>query len=143
MDPHPLANLFKRSYYDEPIASELSSLDYEVLLEIYEFENCDEVLNKEIYKVIQDRSSNEKHDYNNVIINSTNVNCVSDLQNPKLGDACFVMSTTDCIDHDWGDNDSYDLENLFKPHDEYPCDNIKSGFRRASTLGKNDSTILE
>ena len=28
MDPHPLANLFKRSNYDEPIASELSSLDY-------------------------------------------------------------------------------------------------------------------
>ena len=36
MDPHPLANLFKRSNYDEPIASELSALDYlyEVLLEI-------------------------------------------------------------------------------------------------------------
>ena len=28
MDPHPLANLFKRSNYDEPIASELSALDY-------------------------------------------------------------------------------------------------------------------
>ena len=50
MDPHPLANLFKRSNYDEPIASELSSLDYldEVLLEIYESKNCDEVLNEEI-----------------------------------------------------------------------------------------------
>ena len=34
MDPHPLANLFKTSNYDEPIASELSTLDYlyEVLL---------------------------------------------------------------------------------------------------------------
>ena len=49
MDPHPLANLFKRSNYDEPITSELSSLDYlyEVLLEIYESENY-EVLNEEI-----------------------------------------------------------------------------------------------
>ena len=38
MDPHPLANLFKRSNYNEPIASELSALDYldEVLLEIGE-----------------------------------------------------------------------------------------------------------
>ena len=56
MDPHPLANLFKRSNYDEPIASELSSLDYlyDVLVEIYESENCDEVLNEGIYKVIHD-----------------------------------------------------------------------------------------
>ena len=32
------------------------------------------------------------------------------------------------------------LENLFKPHDEYACDNIKSGFGRVSTL---DHTYLE
>ena len=53
MDHHPLANFYKRSNYDEPIASELSSLDYlyEVLLEIYESENCDEVLNEVIYKL--------------------------------------------------------------------------------------------
>ena len=44
MDPHPLANLFKISNYDEPIASELCALDYlyEVLLGIRESENCDE-----------------------------------------------------------------------------------------------------
>ena len=50
MDPHPLANLFKRSNYNEPIASELSALDYlyEVLFEIRESENCDEVLKEEI-----------------------------------------------------------------------------------------------
>ena len=46
MDPHPLDNLFKRSNYDEPIASEVSAVYYlyEVLLEICESENCDEVL---------------------------------------------------------------------------------------------------
>ena len=121
MDPHPLANLFKRSNYDESIASELSSLDYlyEVLLEIYESENCDEVLNIKIDRVIQDSSLNEKHDCNDVIINSIHVNCANNMQNPQLGDANFTMSTTWCNDHDWGDNDSYDLENLFKPHDEY------------------------
>ena len=50
MDPHPLANLFKTSNYDEPIASELSALDYlyEVFLEIRESKNCDEML----YEVI-------------------------------------------------------------------------------------------
>ena len=77
--------------------------------------------NEEIYKVIHDSSLNEKHDCNDVIINSIDVNCVIDMQNPKLGDACFVMSTTCCNDHDWGD--SYDLENLFKPHGEYEIDN--------------------
>ena len=66
------------------------------------------------------------------------------MQNPKLGDASFAMSTTCCNDHDWGDS-SYDLENLFKPHDEYEidnsvCNNIESGFGRVSTL---DPTYLE
>ena len=58
MDPHPLANLFKRSNYVEPIASELCALDYlyKVLLENHESKNCDEVLNEEIYKLIHDNS---------------------------------------------------------------------------------------
>ena len=115
----------------------MSALDYlyEVLHEIHEFENCDEVLNEEIYKVIHDSSLNEKHDCNDAIINSINVNCDNNMQNPKLGGANFAMSTTYCNDHDWGDNASYDLENLFKPHDEYDignnvCNNIESGFGR-------------
>ena len=102
MDPHPLANLFKGSIYDEPIASEFCALDYlyEVLLEIHESENCDEVL----YEVIHDRSLNKKHDCNDVIINSIDVNYAKNMQNPKLGDASFAMSTTCCNDHDWGDS---------------------------------------
>ena len=46
MDPHPLANHFKWSNYDEPIANEFCVLDYvyEVLREIHESEICDEVL---------------------------------------------------------------------------------------------------
>ena len=142
MDPHPLANLFKRSNYDEPIPSDLGALDYlyKVLLEIRESENCDEVL----YELIHDRSLNRKHDCNDFIINSIDVNSSNNMQNPKLGDASFAMSTTCCNDHDWGDS-SYDLENLFKPHDEYKidnsvCNNIESGFGRVSTL---DPTYLD
>ena len=146
MDPHPLANLFKRSNDDEPNPSDLSALDYlyEVLLEIRESENCDE----EIYEVIHDRSLNKKHDCNDFIINSIDVNGANNMQNPKLVDASFAMSTTCFIDHDWGDDVSYDLENLFKPHDEYEidnsvCNNIESGFGRVSTLGNNDPNTLE
>ena len=142
MDLHPLANLFKRSNYDEPIAGELCALDYlyGVLPEIRESENCDEVL----YKVIHSRSLNKKHDCNDVTINSINSNCANNMQNPELADANFVVSTTCCNDHDWGDS-SYDLENLFKPHDEYDIDNIdfnntESGFGRVLTL---DPTYLE
>jgi len=142
MDPHPLSNLFKRSNYDEPIASELCALDYlyEVLLETRESENCDE----EIYEEMHDSALNKKHDCNVVIINSINVNCTNNMQNPMLGDANFAMSTTYCNGHDWGDS-SYDLENLFKAHDEYEidnnvCNNIESGFGRVPTL---DPTILE
>ena len=88
-----------------------------------------------------------KHDCNDVTINSLDVNCANNMQNPKLGDASFAMSTTCCNDHDWGDS-SYDLENLFKPHDEYEidnsvCNNIESGFGRVSTLGCNDPTIWD
>ena len=142
MDPHPLANLFKRSNYDEPIASEFCALDYlyEVLLEIRESENCDKVL----YGVIHDESLSKKHDCNDVTINSLDVNCANNMQNPKLGDASFSMSITCCNDHDWGDS-SCDLGNLFKPHVEYEIDNsvcnkIESGFGRVSTL---DPTYLE
>ena len=64
------------------------------------------------------------------------------MQNPKLGDACFGMSTTYCNDHDWGD-DSYNLEKLFKYHDEYACDNTESGFGEVITLVDVNPTILE
>src|SRR5215216_5201837 len=112
----------------------MSSLDYlyEVLLEIRESENCDEVFKEEIYEVIHDSSLDEKHDCNGVIVNSVKVNCANNMPNPKLGDANFAMSTTCCNDHDWGDA-SYDLENLFKSHYEYVCNNIESGFERSST----------
>ena len=93
---------------------------------------------------IHDSFLNKNHDCNDVITNSVNVNCANIMQNPELGDASFAMSTTCCNDHDWGDS-SYDLETLFKPHDEYEidnsvCNNIESGFGRVSTL---DPTYLE
>ena len=93
-----------------------------------ESENCEE----EIHEVILEGSLDEKHDCNGFTINSISDNHAKNMQNPKLGDASFAMSTTCCNDHDWGDS-SYNLENLFKPHDELEidnnvCNNIESGF---------------
>ena len=118
-------------------------LSLEVLLEIRQSRNCDEVL----YEVIHDRSLNKKHDCNDYSINYINVNCAHNMQNPKLGDASFAMSTTCCNDHDWGDS-SFDLGILFKPHDEYEIDNNvcnidKSGFGEVMTLVNVNPTILE
>ena len=45
-------------------------------------------------------SFNEKHDCNDVTINSLDVNCANNMQNPKLGDASFAMPITCCNDHD-------------------------------------------
>ena len=142
MDPHPLANLFKRSTYAEPIASELSALDflYRVLLKMRESENRDEGN----YEVIHEGSLNEKHDCNGFTINSISDNHAKNMQNPKLGDASFSMSTTCCNDRDWGDDFSYDLENLFNPHDDYDvCNNIRSGFGEFMTLVDDNPTIFE
>ena len=108
MDPHPLASLFKRPTIVERIASELRAIDYfyGVLLKMRESENCEE----EIHEVIHEGSLDEKHDFNGFTIDSINVNHAKNMQNPKLGDASFAMSTTCCNDRDGGDNFSYDLE---------------------------------
>ena len=58
MDPHPVSNHFKRYNYDEPIASELSALDYlyEIFLEIRESENCDEGIYEDIHDISLNKS---------------------------------------------------------------------------------------
>lgn len=47
------------------------------------------MLKEEIYKMIHHGPLNEKHDCNDVSINSMNVNCANDMQNYKLGDDEF------------------------------------------------------
>ncbi|KAI5016588.1 hypothetical protein ZWY2020_006439, partial [Hordeum vulgare] len=94
------------------------------LRKMCESENGDE----EIHEVIHKGSLDEKHDCNYFTINPITENHAKNMQNPKLGDASFAMTTTYCNNHDWGDDLSYVLENLFKPPDEYDiCNNIESG----------------
>ena len=105
-----------------------------------ESENCEE----EIHEVIHEVSLDEKHDCNGFTINSISDNHAKNMQNPKLGDASFALSTTCCNNHDWGDDLSYDLENLFKPHDEYDiCNNTESGIGEFITLFDDNATIFE
>ena len=40
--------------------------------------------------MIHDRSLNKKNDCNDFTINSLDVNCANNMQNPKLGDASFA-----------------------------------------------------
>ena len=142
MDPHPLASLFKRPTRVEQIASELRAIDYffGVLRKMRESENCEE----EIHEVIHEGSLDEKHNCNDFTINPISDNHAKNMQNPKLGDASFALSTTCCNNHDWGDDLSYDLENLFKPHDEYDiCNNTESGIGEVMTLFDDNPTIFE
>ena len=140
MDPHPLANLFKGPNYDEPIASELSALDYlyEVLLENHESENYDEVLEEEIYKVVHDSSLIEKHDCNDVTINSINVNYANDMQSHKLGDAMF--DEDDIFSPPSFDEQIYYDDSMPPIYDDYI---YECGFGEVMTLFNDDSTILE
>ena len=85
-------------------------------------DNCAQLLEEECIKMFGTKFLNYEHDCNVVSMNSLNTHDANDMQNYKLGDEIFVMSTTYCNDHDWGDS-SYDLENLFQPHDEYEIDN--------------------
>ena len=142
MDPHPLANLFKRPTRVEQIASELREIDYffGVLRNMRESENCEE----EIHEVIHEGSLDEKHDCNDFTINPISDNHAKNMQNPNLGHASFALTTTCCNNHDWGDDLSYDLENLFKPHDEYDiCNNTESGIGEVMTLFDDNPTIFE
>ena len=51
-----------------------------------------------------------KIEINRIYSKIIDVNFANNMQNSKLGDANFAISTTCCNDHDWGDS-SYDLEN--------------------------------
>ena len=68
MDPHPLANLFKLAACCKPIA------------------NNEEVIKENAIGLCL---LNEKHDCNDIGMNSMNINCANDMQSYKLGDDEF------------------------------------------------------
>ena len=52
-------------------------------------ENCAQVLEEEIYKMIDTKSLNDEHDCNIVSMNSLNIHDANDMQSHKLGEAMF------------------------------------------------------
>ena len=81
-------------------------------------ENCAQVREEELHRMLGIKYVNDEHDCNVISMNSLNTHDANDLQRHKLGDAMFDEDDTFCCnDHDWGDS-SFDLENLFKLHDE-------------------------
>ena len=52
-------------------------------------ENCAQVLEEEIYKMLDTKSLNDEHDCNVVSMNSLNIHDANDMQSHKLGEAMF------------------------------------------------------
>ena len=54
-----------------------------------EKENCAQVLEEEVYKMLDTKSLNDEHDCNVVSMNSLNIHDANDMQSHKLGEAMF------------------------------------------------------
>src|SRR3989337_4227036 len=121
MDPHPLAGLFKKPTYEDPIARELSALDctYEVLLENFGFEifatlkYCFENYTPNAYvsEYIKSVFSTleEKDDMHESIDNSDSVDLI-EITPLDERDACYSYG------HDANTDDAYGDELAIVPH---------------------------
>ena len=81
---------------------------------------------------------NNENDCNVVSMNSLNIHDVNDMQSHKLVDAMF--DEYDIFSPPSFDEQIYYDESMPLTYDDYTDE---SGFRRVSTLGSNDPTILE
>ena len=63
---------------------------FNVFLENDEKENCAQVLEEEIYRMLDTKSLNDEHDCNVVSMNFLNTHDANDMQSHKLGDAMLM-----------------------------------------------------
>ena len=101
-------------------------------------DNCAQVLEEEIYKMFGTKYLNDEHDCNVVSMNSLNIHDANDMQSHKLGEAMFDEDDIFCSPS--FDEQIYYDESMPPIYDDYIDE---SGFRRVSTLGISDPTILE
>ena len=62
---------------------------YNVFRENKDSENCAQLVEEEIMKILYDNSLNDEHDCNVASMNSLNIHDTNDMQSHKLGDAMF------------------------------------------------------
>ena len=125
-------------------------------------ENCAQVLEEELHRMLGIKYVNDEHYCNVVSMNSLNTHDANDMQSPKLGEAMFdeddifqnifaeINVCPKLGDAMFNEDDifslpSFDMQSCYDDsmpptYDDYIDE---SGFGRVSTLGSNDPTILE
>ena len=101
-------------------------------------ENCAQVLEEKLHRMLGIKYVNDEHDCNVVSMNSLNTHDAKDMQSHKLGDAMF--DEDDIFSPQSFDEKTYFDESMPPIYDDYIDE---SGFVRVSTLGSDDPTILE
>ena len=101
-------------------------------------ENCAQVLEEELHRMLGIKYVNDELDCNVVSMNSLNTHDANDMQSHKLGDAMFNDDDIFCPPS--FDEQIYYDDSMPPTYDDYIDE---SGFGRVSTLGSNDPTILE
>ena len=95
-------------------------------------ENCAQVLEEEVYKMLVTKSLNNENDCNVVSMNSLNIHDANHMQSHKLGEAMF--DEYDMFSPPSLDEKIYYDESMPPIYDDYIDE---SGFGRVSTLGSN------
>ena len=101
-------------------------------------ENCAQVLEEELHRMLGIKYVNDEHDCNVVSTNSLNIHDANDMQIHKLGDAMFDEDDIFCPPS--FDEQIYYDDSMPPIYDDYIDE---SGFGRVSTLGSSESTVLE
>ena len=101
-------------------------------------DNCAQVLEEELHRMLGIKCVNYEHDCNVVSMNSFNILDANDMQSHKLGDAMF--DEDDIFSPPSFDDKNYYDEIMPPIYDDY-IDEI--GFGEVMTLFNDDSTMLE
>ena len=111
---------------------------YNIFLENDGSENCAQLLEEEVNKMLGTKYLNDEHDCNVVSMNSLNIHDANDMQSYKLGDAIF--DEYDIFSPPSFDEKIYYDDCMPPIYDDYIDEN---GFRVVMTLFNDESTILE